>query len=247
MRSSKIVLDGESRSTADSSGTSRRPTARTRKLIAQMKGKKMPQVGRVEISIMEEDQSRLLAFQNGELDIMNMEGPLAPNVLDGGKLRPELAQKGVQLSRIVDPEISLPRTGTCRIRSSAASTKEKIALRRAMAMAYPVDEEIKVVRNGQAVEAQLPDPAGRRRPRSATGRAVDQLRSRRRERAARQVRLQEGRRRLSHAARRQAARRSATRRGRTRCGAPARRARRRSRSTRSASGWSAARTSSPSS
>ena len=38
----------------------------------------MPQVGRIEISIMEEDQSRLLAFQNGELDLMNMEGPLAP-------------------------------------------------------------------------------------------------------------------------------------------------------------------------
>ena len=38
---------------------------------------------------------------------MNMEGPLAPNVLDGGKLKPELAAKGVKLSRIVDPEISL--------------------------------------------------------------------------------------------------------------------------------------------
>ena len=35
------------------------------------------------------------------------------------------------------------RTGTCRIRSSAASTKEKIALRRAMAMAYDVAEEIR--------------------------------------------------------------------------------------------------------
>jgi len=41
-------------------------------LIAEMKGKKMPQVGRVEVSIMEEDQARLLAFQKGEIDIMNM-------------------------------------------------------------------------------------------------------------------------------------------------------------------------------
>jgi ABC-type transport system substrate-binding protein len=39
-------------------------------------------------------------------------------------------------------------------------SKEKIALRRAMAMAYPVAEEIKVVRNGQAVEAQFPIPPG---------------------------------------------------------------------------------------
>jgi len=128
-------------------------------LIAQMKGKKMPQVGRVEISIIEEDQARLLAFQNGELDIMNMEGPLAPNVLDGGKLKPAFAAKGVQLSRFVDPEITYhywnlqdPVVG--------GLSKEKIALRRAMAMAYNVDEEIKVVRSGQAVEAQFPIPPG---------------------------------------------------------------------------------------
>ena len=129
------------------------------KLVAQMKGKKMPQVGRVEISIIEEDQSRLLAFQNGELDIMNLEGPLAPNVLAGDKLRPEFAQKGVRLSRIIDPEISYlywnmqdPVVG--------GLTKEKIALRRAMAMSYPVHEDIKVVRNGQAVEARFPIPPG---------------------------------------------------------------------------------------
>ena len=45
-------------------------------------------------------------------------------------------------------------------------TKEKIALRRAMAMAYNVDDEIKVIRNGQAVERAVSDSAGRGRPRS---------------------------------------------------------------------------------
>ena len=129
------------------------------KLVALMKGRKMPQVGRVEISIIEEDQSRLLAFQNGELDIMNLEGPLAPNVLDGDKLKPAFAQKGVRLSRSVDPEISYlywnmqdPVVG--------GLSKEKIALRRAMAMSYPVHEDIKVAKNGQAVEARYPIPPG---------------------------------------------------------------------------------------
>jgi ABC-type transport system substrate-binding protein len=119
----------------------------------------MPQVGRIEVSIIEEDQARLLAFQKGEIDLMNMEGPLAPNVLDGDKLRPELAQKGVKLSRFVDPEISYhfwnmqdPVVG--------GFEKEKIALRRAMAMAYNTPEEIKVVRNGQAVEINFPVPPG---------------------------------------------------------------------------------------
>ena len=74
-------------------------------LVAQMKGKTMPQVGRVEISIMEEDQARWLAFRNGELDLMNMEGPLAPKAIVDGRLVPELATRGVRLDRIVDPEI----------------------------------------------------------------------------------------------------------------------------------------------
>ena len=129
------------------------------KLIAEMKGKKMPQVGRIEVSIIEEDQARLLAFQNGEIDLMNMEGPLAPNVLDGDKLRPDLAKKGVKLSRIVDPEISYaywnlqdPVVG--------GLEKEKVALRRAMAMSYNTAEEIRVIRNGQAIEAEFPIPPG---------------------------------------------------------------------------------------
>jgi len=124
-----------------------------------MKGKKMPQVGRVEISIIEEDQARLLAFQSGEMDLMNMEGPLAPNVLDGGKLKPEFAAKGVKLSRFVDPEITY-HYWNLRDPVVGGLGKEKIALRRAMAMAYNVNEEIKVVRNGQAIEAQYPIPPG---------------------------------------------------------------------------------------
>ncbi len=133
--------------------------AADRKLVADMKGKTMPRVGRVEISIIEEDQARWLAFQNGELDLMNMEGPLAPNALIGGQLRPELAARGVQLSRIVDPEISYlywnmqdPVVG--------GFGKDKIALRRALAMSYNVDEEIRVIRNGQAIEAKFPIPPG---------------------------------------------------------------------------------------
>jgi len=128
-------------------------------LIREMKGKSMPAVGRVEVSIIEEDQARLLAFQNGEVDLMNMEGPLAPKVLDGATLRPEMKAKGVKLSRLIDPEISYtywnmqdPVVG--------GLSKEKVALRRAMAMSYDVAEEIKVIRNGQAIEAKYPIPPG---------------------------------------------------------------------------------------
>jgi oligopeptide transport system substrate-binding protein len=158
VRGSKIVLEAN----PDYRGfvwdfTSKDPA--DQKLIAQMKGRKMPQVGRVEISIIEEDQARWLAFQNRELDIMNMEGPLAPQALVDDKLKPELAAKGIRLDRIVDPEISYvywnltdPVVG--------GLTKEKVALRRAMAMSYNVAQDIKVIRNGQAVEARYPIPPG---------------------------------------------------------------------------------------
>jgi len=158
VRSSKIVLvaNAEYRGFTWNYASS---DAADQKLVSEMKGKRMPQVGRVEISIVEEDQSRLLAFQNGELDLMNLEGPLAPNVLDGDRLKPAFAQKGVRLSRIIDPEISYlywnmqdPVVG--------GTSKEKIALRRAMAMAYPVDEDIRVLRNGQAIAANYPIPPG---------------------------------------------------------------------------------------
>ena len=45
--------------------------------------------------------------------------------------------------------------------------KEKIALRRAMAMAYNVEEQIKVIRKGQAMHVQMPIPARCRRTRPA--------------------------------------------------------------------------------
>jgi oligopeptide transport system substrate-binding protein len=158
LRSSKIVLEANPEFRGFTwDFTSKDPA--DQKLIAQMKGRKMPQVGRVEISIIEEDQARWLAFQNRELDIMNMEGPLAPQAIADGKIKPELAAKGVRLDRIVDPEISYvywnlqdPVVG--------GLTKEKIALRRAMAMSYNVAQDIKVIRNGQAVEASYPIPPG---------------------------------------------------------------------------------------
>ncbi len=137
----------------------------SQRIVAQMKGKRMPIIQRVEIAVMEEDQSRWLAFQNGEIDVMNMDGPLAPRALGGktgeqpDQLRPELIQRGVQLSRIVDPEVVYhywqwndPVVG--------GLGKPQIALRRALAMAYDVAEEIRVVRNGQAIALDYPIPPG---------------------------------------------------------------------------------------
>jgi len=128
-------------------------------IVAAMKGKRMPQIGRIDIRVMLEDQSRWLAFIGKQADMTELMGPLAPKAIYNGKLKPELAAQGIYLSRIIDPEISYiywnmqdPLIG--------GLSKEKIALRRAIAMAYNAHEEIAIVWNGEAVALEYPIPPG---------------------------------------------------------------------------------------
>ena len=129
------------------------------KIVNAMKGKKMPQIGVVDIQVMEEGQSRWLSFSKDETDLFVLDGELTVQAIQDGKLKPELAKKGVQLSRIVDPSIDYhywnmqnPVVG--------GLTKDKIALRRAMAMAYSADNQIKILLKGDAQKLQYPIPYG---------------------------------------------------------------------------------------
>jgi ABC-type transport system substrate-binding protein len=128
-------------------------------LVRDMRGKQMPQVGKVEITIIEEAQSLWLAFQQKQIDYFNLPPTFAPTALDGDRLKPALAAEGIRLYRTPDPDMTYTAFN---IRDPVIGgfSKEKIALRRAMAMAYNIDDEIKVVRKGQAVALQMPIPAG---------------------------------------------------------------------------------------
>ena len=132
---------------------------RDKEIVAAMKGKKMPVIGRIEISIIEEEQSRWLAFQRGELDILLLPGTFAPVAMPGNKLAPDLARRGVTISQLIDPEITY-NFFNMRDPILGGMAKEKIALRRAIVMAYDTAEEIRVVRKDQAVEVQSPIPQG---------------------------------------------------------------------------------------
>ncbi len=130
-----------------------------RAIVAAMRGKKMPQIGVVEIDVMEEDQSRWLAFQRGELDLLELPGMFGNVALPGGRLAPDLASKGVRLSRILDPWINYTAFNL-RDPVVGGLTPEKIALRRAIVMAYDLQAEIDVVRKGQAAALQMIVPPG---------------------------------------------------------------------------------------
>ena len=166
-------------------------------LVAEMKGKKMPQVGRIEISIMEEDQSRLLAFQNGELDLMNMEGPLAPKVLDGGEAHAGNAEEGCEAVPLRRPRAVVPlleHAGSGRRR--ALEGKDRAAPRDGHGLSGRRGDQGGEERTGGRSAVPHSARCGRSRSRVQV---EHQVRRRGRERAARQVRLQEGRGRLAHA------------------------------------------------
>ena len=129
-------------------------------LVQTMRGKKMPQIGRVEISIIEEDQSRWLAFGGKELDVLALPGTFRPQAVGAdGKLLPRWTGEGVTLFKAIDPELTYT-IFNFRDPVIGGFAPEKLALRRAIIMAYDVREEIEVVRKGQAVQAHMPIPAG---------------------------------------------------------------------------------------
>src|SRR5438105_4330904 len=70
-------------------------------------GKKLPIVGRVEISVIEEDSPRLLSFDSGALDFLELRRSLPANVLAKDALLPAYAKRGVVLHRQIEPSISL--------------------------------------------------------------------------------------------------------------------------------------------
>ena len=124
-------------------------SATDRALVKTLAGRNLPLVSRVEISIIEEANPRLLAFMQKQLDFLAVPNEVISNVMaPDGKLEPALAKQRVTLQRDVQPAISYlyfnmedPVVG--------GYAPDRIALRRAIAMGYDADEEIRVIRQGQ--------------------------------------------------------------------------------------------------
>ncbi|MFZ6689863.1 ABC transporter substrate-binding protein [Undibacterium sp. SXout11W] len=159
VRGSKMVLDAKPDYRPVYWNFQGSNTAEDQKISSAMNGKRIPQIGRIVVTDILEDQSRLLAFQKDEVDLFQLYGGLAPQVLRDGKLKPEFVQKGIQMSRIVDPELTV-YYWNMRDPIFGGLSKEKIALRRAIAMAHNVDDEIRIVDNGEAVPLEYPIPPG---------------------------------------------------------------------------------------
>ena len=128
-------------------------------VVAEMSGKMMPQIGRVEITVVEEEHSKFLSYAKGETDMVTRIGNIAESWQDGKSLKPELLKLGMRRNDTVDAETTYelinfkdPVTG--------GMAKDRVALRRAMMMSYDMEEEARVVRKGQAITNQMPIPRG---------------------------------------------------------------------------------------
>jgi ABC-type transport system substrate-binding protein len=125
-------------------------------IVAHEKGKRLPLVDKVVVSIIQEPQPRWLSFLTQEQDLMErLPANFVNQAIPNNKLAPNLAKKGIRMERVVLSDISMfyfnmedPMVG--------GYTPEKVALRRAVSLAYNDEEEVRLPRRGQAIVAQGP-------------------------------------------------------------------------------------------
>jgi ABC-type transport system substrate-binding protein len=128
-------------------------------IAARLKGRRLPMIDEVRVAIIEQSQPMWLSFLNAEVDALATNaGRVPPDFLGiampGGKLAPFLARRGIQGLRNLNPDSGLaffnmedPVVG--------GYTAERIALRRAISLAYDTDVEIRQIRRG-GIRAQSP-------------------------------------------------------------------------------------------
>lgn len=122
--------------------------------IAQsLRGRTLPLVDEVRIDIIEEDQPRWLSFLNGDFAFLPVPGAYAGLAVPNGKLAPFLQKKGIRLQRAPQADMGMtyfymedPVVG--------GYTPEKVALRRAVALAFDGEAYIRHVHGGQGLLAQ---------------------------------------------------------------------------------------------
>ena len=125
-------------------------------LVARFKGRRLPMVDRVEISIIEEEQPRWLSFVNGEADVAYKVGyQFAPQAMPNGKVAPNLAKKGIRGYPVIEAasnsylfNMDDPVVG--------GYTPAQVALRRAIALGIDSKKIINYAYMGLGTVAQGP-------------------------------------------------------------------------------------------
>ena len=134
--------------------------ARGQRILARFKGRRLPMIDRVEITIIEETQPMWLSFLNGDMDLLYLfPSEFAYQAFPNNKLAPSLAKRGIRMEQA--PALDLTYAYfNMEDPVFGGYTPEKVALRRAIALSYKVQDEIAIIRKGQAIPAETPYSPG---------------------------------------------------------------------------------------
>ncbi|MBC5764334.1 ABC transporter substrate-binding protein [Ramlibacter albus] len=128
--------------------------ASSQAIAKMLRGKRLPLIDKVIISIIDEPQPRWLAFLNGEHDFMErLPQNFATHAIPNNKLAPNLAKRGIHMERVQLSDITMIMFNMDNA-VVGGYTPEKVALRRAVALATNNEEEVRLPRRGQALVAQ---------------------------------------------------------------------------------------------
>ena len=128
-------------------------------LVRSMKGKNLPQIGVIEVSLIAEELPLLLEFERGKLDYVEFTTDVATRLLIDGNLKPELARRGTRY-------FPIPRSYTSFVYFNlddpqlGGMSREHIALRRAIALGFDTASLAKTVYGGLALPLNQIVPPG---------------------------------------------------------------------------------------
>ncbi len=169
-RASRVVLeanpDFREEYFSTTAGDDPNLSAQDRAVIEHLKGKRLPLIGRIEVYPVEEEQPRWLAYLNNEYDyIRPVPTPFIDMAIPGGKLAPTMEKRGMtvrpdEVAWLTYTLFNMSERIDGKINPVGGYSAERIALRRAISMAYPVQDEISIVEKNQAILAHSPIAEG---------------------------------------------------------------------------------------
>jgi ABC-type transport system substrate-binding protein len=122
-------------------------------IASELAGQRLPRVDQVHISVIIESQPRWLSFVNGDQDVLELPNEYARLAIPRRQLAPHLARKGIKMQSALRSDMLMtffnmadPVIG--------GYTPDKVALRRAVALALNDDERRSLIEHDQAIAAQ---------------------------------------------------------------------------------------------
>ena len=152
-RASQLVLERNPRFRGDPYQGHPADEPAAREIASRLAGRALPLVDEVVLDVVEEEQPRWLAFLSGSLAWLGVPAAFVPVAAPGGRLAPYLQRMGVTLQRNLEPFMQMsyfymdnPLVG--------GYEPHKVALRRAVSLAFDGPAYIERVMGGQGILAQ---------------------------------------------------------------------------------------------